>query len=413
MILSCDVVEQEKQFYTFCQNLLNAKDKVQFVKKEFDIEFVYDTILSSLFGGDNNNPTDNEDIILEYLLFRSGLELSKQQIAISPINMNIDISDDVYSILCSLKTFYTICLNDEIHKLSEQNFNIVHFLDICLEKVFNCSYNTPGLIRRHTIFKEICDKTKNSRLIPWDAGDRITYDNHVLVKNYYDHESSELLRNAEIELYEYGNKICNNFNSYKYEKDKKIYMSFDPGLLDATKVIKNNHNCIPSILNVLCIMRSKNIYHGDLKANNILINPYTEEVQIIDLECGRKVLKSNKITDNDMTFAYYTWDSNNPDATADKSIQVSDRVLYLYDIYKFTASIYRSELWDLILPIMRHTRNEVYLDFLVMLYQYSLMHYDRNFVTTVHEMKADLQHDVPDFLKSHCDMLIGVVNQFI
>ena len=412
MLLSTNIDVCDEQLYNFCKELLNADNKIQYVQQTLDITFDNDAIITSLLGGNNQNITDDDEINLEYLLFISAIKLKAHKIEIHPIQENVDINDKVQGLKCSLRTFCSICSNniDRVIFLSD-DINLVYFLDICLSKVFECSSNMHGLIRRRMIFQRIVDKTKTQRNLPWCNKDRLVYQNHELCKTFDNDEYEVLSLKLETELYEYGNTVCNNFKSFKRVENKKIYMIFDPELLDGDDVIDYDHTYISDVLNVLCIMRDKKIYHGDLKANNLLINPHTKEIQIIDLESGRKVSKTNKITDDDMVMGYYDWDSENPDATANLCVYLSDRVLYLYDIYKFAASIYRSDLWDKILPIMHHVSNELYLDFLVLLFQFKENNYGHKFVTTIHQLKRDIVLKVPDFLIEHRDKLIDVMKE--
>lgn len=110
-----------------------------------------------------------------------------------------------------------------------------------------------------------------------------------------------------------------------------------------------------SLLLVLQDLRNKDFYHGDFKSDNVLIDIFTNDVQIIDLEHSRILEDVNHINNNDVCI--YN----------DKNLSLNKRIMQLYDIYKLAMTINVKNMEDVIL-LYKNCSESVIKDFTTIYY---------------------------------------------
>lgn len=208
---------------------------------------------------------------------------------------------------------------------------------------------------------------------------------NLLIKKR-EHNRDDVFRN-EIVMYKLMQKQSNNFGLYVSDSfelcgdDKFTYfaMHWDT-MLQPFIYIDYKKDYVNAILQVIDNLRRLNFYHGDFKCNNIMINISTLEVQIIDLEYSCILQGKNEITWYNVVLNYY---DHEDDSYCDRVTYFSDRIMYLYDMYKFVVSLCYNidEVWN----DFKYSKGIVQLDYLV--FTMLCSNDDIQYVTSICDMK--------------------------
>lgn len=183
----------------------------------------------------------------------------------------------------------------------------------------------------------------------------------------------------EIRMYKIMQKQSNNFALYINNYPEFFTLHWDT-LLQPFINFDYNKEYINSILQVFSNLRIMKFYHGDLKCNNIMINISTLEVQIIDLEHSKILQSKNKIIWDDVVINYF--DREN-DCYCDEYVYFSDRILELYDMYKFVISLCYN--FNIIWNDYKFAKGIIMLDFLV--FSMLCSNDEIQYVTSIIDMK--------------------------
>lgn len=232
----------------------------------------------------------------------------------------------------------------------------------------HCIITNPFLLSEiHVIYSEnikfIYNSIKNKGMCLLYR--KIYLKNDLIIKNY---KGDKHLLRHEYELYIKMSKISNNFCSFnKVNYSKEILTGiYDPRLITFQHMFNYDYKCIIPLLNVMnSVMKKNHFFHGDLKENNVLIDPYTYNIQIIDLEHSRIVDKHTFFTDNDICIDLHNYDYDNPDKTDNVIIYIDERYLYFYDMFKLVTTIYKENILNDLNELFKYSKTQTHLDFLV------------------------------------------------
>ena len=194
---------------------------------------------------------------------------------------------------------------------------------------------------------------------------KIYLENQLILKDYEDQK--HLLR-QEFEMYIKMGKISNNFCSFnKVNYEKEILTGiYDPRLITFQHMFDYDYMCIIPLLNIMnSVMKKNHFFHGDFKENNILIDPYTYNIQIIDLEHSKIIDKHTFFTDEDICINIHNYDKNDSKKTDNVIMYIDERYLYFYDMFKLVTTIYRKNILNNLNELFKYSKTQTHLDFLV------------------------------------------------
>lgn len=307
------------------------------------------------------------------------------------------------------------------YKLNDKIIELIYFFEICImikQKNLNQTKLFAYIVKKaDKIHDQISQHhkivlAKLIKIIFKDMSndDMLAFGNYMSKKiYYYDDQILKIFDRATTEsnMYEIMQPLCNNFALYKRIYNNTIYMHWDTMLLSYGD-IKSEHKHLCAILRVMDNLRVLNFFHGDMKCDNIMINIYTCEVQIIDLEYSLILQDEKNIIDwNHVTVNYY--DREN-ECYIDEIVYFGKRILFLYDIYKFSVSLIFD--FQMIWSDFKYVYRETYLDFLVI--SMLVDGDEKEYITSIIDMKHIFRKPCTiEKLREHYEYLKDLCNSEI
>lgn len=237
---------------------------------------------------------------------------------------------------------------------------------------------------------------------------------HFYISSIFYHKTLGLCKNLhalknenksnEYTMFKYMKKRHNAFSLYKNNDKEIMMMHWDRKLISfynyACQCKNYDFYVIGNLLNVMNIMRKYNFYHGDLKSNNILVNPIINEIQIIDFQYSKILNDKTRVDSWDACINYFDYTNDDFDQY---EIYFSKRIFYLYDVYKLVVSINYNPF--VVSHTFKYSKNEIYLDFMVMC---KLHNGTVKMTTTIFDMKKMLNLPI---INQHHEKIRDIVNK--
>lgn len=356
----------------FCEDIHNR----------FDIDdnkIIIDTDYSTTFSLIKRKhksifPDFKETVIIQYQLFILGFYMHK---IFKKIPIDTVITTDPTKNLVYMLSSYI-----QNGELIEQP-DIMSFKSYIFKVMKNYKYIDKKLLPLYnSTYKDILLSLNLSDDVYHRVGfrsDKITYKGGYLYKTYNKLYNARTRFNNEASMYLKMQEMTNAFNLMvrKFDKEKMIKMLWDPYLISFDKAYTISHRYLYIILSKIIMLRNLKFYHGDFKSDNILINLWSGEVQIIDLEYSRILNNRNLITHDDICMDYVCHGDK------DHVEYLSDEIMFLYDLFKLAISLKYS--FRDIYNELKNSDSNVFKDFLIL----SCLHENEKeqYITSIYTLK--------------------------